>query len=249
MRKGLYWGLSRVQEGEFWIQLGRFSEVTSSWAPSCAHWSYTISWEVRWRWDPWFPLFLPALTALRRANWNESCHQSKDKVTLHPGFVLSCICPTATSGCCYETVSIVLIKETRWSPKSLKAPMVLNNGCPLVSTTRVSGAKHFALLLSYNLHHIPEVGTIIFPIYRGEAWGSGKWKKLSRKSNKLSEDPQPSGGQSDPLRCAVDTLWPSHSHPRIWSTERATQVHTDIWTKNICDSSVCQTLETTQMEN
>lgn len=145
MRKALHWGMSRVQKGEICIQLDLSSEATSSWAPRCAHRSYTISWAVRRR-QGLPACFVSALTALGRVNWNESCHQSKDKATLLPGFLLRCTHPAANSGYGHQgTVSIILSKETR-SSKSLKASMVLNDGCHLVSTDMC--ARHQMLYIS-----------------------------------------------------------------------------------------------------
>lgn len=90
-------------------------------------------WDIDADEDPRFPLFLPALTALGRANRSDSCHQS---VTIFPGFALSCTRPTALSDCgCQEATSITLTKETR-SPNSLTAPV----GAP----THAPGTKHFA---------------------------------------------------------------------------------------------------------
>lgn len=199
MRKGLNWGLSSVQEGELWIQLGLSSEATSSWGLPCDHWSYIISWEVGQRRRSLDSFVSVSVNSMRDDKLEWAATRGEDNATLLPGFVLSCTRPTAVSGSGpQETVSIIFTKEARRSPDDLKAPKALNNGFNLVSTDTF--ARHQALCISSHNHHvIPKVGTFTFPVYRGENWAADRLR-LSRKFNKVSEHPpQPSKGQSDPL--------------------------------------------------
>lgn len=116
VRNGLHWGLSRSKRGRCAFSMA-FPLRPPLPGPHPVPTEATAS-PRRWHRDddPWLPLFLLALTALGRASWRESSHQSEDKVTLPPGFVLSYTHPTALSGCGrQETASMI-------DPPSLSSP-------------------------------------------------------------------------------------------------------------------------------
>ena len=138
--------------------------------------------------------------------------------------------------CFHALFPATIIHYCEWlgSPNGLTAQGVLNSSRHFKSTN-----TGFACILMLSPRS-EGISSIIFPIYRGN--------RLSGKPNKLSKPHQPSRGQSIPLWCASDILWPSHSLPRIPSVQRATWVHTDIWTK-IFRLASRKKLETMQMGN